>query len=197
VGNWEILAYVAGNYFPLSMVGKAMRHPDGEALIRFIRERNGSVQIDQADGIMACLRELRQKRFLSTLPDQSLGKLAGCFVPWFGHAAWTPIGPGALAVLTRTPVLPTYMMRHGRAWHMHCGKMLLADQSAPRDIAAARLMAAITAEQEKILRRAPHQWAWWHMRWRFTFALKPDSLTVRPDGSVRPTQELLDEESGP
>ena len=78
-----------------------MRSPPADVLIRWLRSRGNAEVLYQEDGIPSCLRALRQGRVLATLPDQDINRFAGCFVPWYGVSAYTPIGPALLAIMGR------------------------------------------------------------------------------------------------
>ena len=193
MGNWEQLAIIAGARFPTTVVGKRMRCAEVEAALTQIRCRAGNRLLHQDAGVLSCLREIRSGRFLATLPDQAVTKLAGCFVPWFGKDAWTPIGPGLLASMANAPILPAYLMRHGKNWQLFCRKMVLPDPHLPREIAASKMLAEVTLQQEKLLRLFPAQWAWWHLRYKVAPEDKPESFTVSISGAVRKTSECLDQ----
>ena len=166
LGNWELLPRVGGTVIPLSVIGRRLRWPWADAMVRRIRESGGARQLDQDVDIRALVRELRQGRPVGTLPDQDVPRLAGVFVPWFGIPAYTPVGPAALAGFADGYVIPVFMLERQGRWVLHCGPLRHFPRS--RDRAADQL--AITAwfmrYEEALVRQIPHQWVWWHRRWR-------------------------------
>lgn len=166
-GNWEMLARVCGRHFPTTVLGRRLRDPDLDRLVERFRTTGRNRFLAQDAGLLACLRELREARFLGTLPDQDIPRLAGTFVPWFGHPAWTPTGPATLAVMGRVPLLPAFCYRHRGHWVIHYGPMVEPGAfGADREQAARAATAWATAYLETLVRRHPHQWVWWHRRWR-------------------------------
>ena len=184
-GNWELLAQLTGHLAPLTVLGRRMRAPWLDELVMQLRQRSGNEMIYQDAGMRPCIAALRSGRFMATLPDQDIQRLGGCFVPWFGHLAYTPHGPALLAILSRTPITPIYCYRRAKRWVMHVGPRRWPRRDLPRDEAAAELTAWTMAYQEQLVRRHPEQWVWWHKRRRTQPTDKPDSLCW-VDGQAKP-----------
>ena len=174
-GNWDLLARLGGTLFPMAAVGRPLRNQVADALVIAVRRSGGAEVVYQDAGVLPMLRVLRQGHLLAVLIDQDIPRLAGTWVPWFGDLALTPTGPGALALLGRAGVQPVFMRwRHGSGpvgggrWIMHFGprRTFTAAPGEDREAVIYRLTAWITAYQESIVRRAPGQWVWWHLRWR-------------------------------
>lgn len=173
-GNWEVLARVMGTLLPVTVLGKRQRDAGIDRLIQRMRTEHGNRQIYQHEGLGPCVRTVRAGRVLATLPDQDVPRLQGCFVPWFGHPAYTPIGPAAVAQMTGAPLQLAFCFAVGRRWVIHWSpqrRFTGADRSANMLAATAWLM----AYQEQLVRRFPEQWAWWHKRWRTRPAKRPDA----------------------
>ena len=167
-GNWEHLARTVGSHAHVSLLGKRMRSPLADVLIRWLRSRGNAEVLYQEDGIPSCLRALRQGRVLATLPDQDISRFAGCFVPWYGVSAYTPIGPALLAIMGRCAVQVVVMLWEGDRWVAHIGDRLYPEPPSygSREVRATELTARYTQQIEDIIRRHPDQWVWWHRRWR-------------------------------
>jgi KDO2-lipid IV(A) lauroyltransferase len=166
-GNWELLAQSMGAEIRLAVVGKRMRHPLADAWLRHLRERHGSTMIYQDDGAIAVLRALRNNDIVATLIDQDIGRLAGCFVPFFGRLAHTPIAPAQLACRAGDQAAVVLCFRRKGKW---CIRVVSLPKLEPE-----ALTAAATAVIETAVREYPQQWVWWHRRWR-----------TRPAGEFKP-----------
>ena len=165
-GNWEMLPRLGGAFVPTAVIGKRMRNPRADRLIAAARTRDGATMIYQDDDVRTCVRELRAGKLVGTLPDQDIPRLAGVFVPWFGTDAYTPSGPAALALLANVPVQPIFCYhKHGR-WVLHLGPRKKFPRSRDRAADMTAITAWAMAYEEALVRRAPHQWVWWHRRWR-------------------------------
>ncbi len=166
LGNWELLSRVAGTVMPMSVIGRRLRWPRADALVRRIRESGGTRQLDQDTDMRELVREVRSGRALATLPDQDVPRLAGVFVPWFGIPAYTPVGPAALAGFADGHVMPVFMLERNGRWVLHCGPLRHFPRSRDRVADQLAITAWFMRYEEGLVRQIPHQWVWWHRRWR-------------------------------
>ena len=165
-GNWELIARVLGGMIPLTVIGKRLRHPALDALVQDQRTQGGAQVVYQDGDIRELLRLLRGGRIIATLADQDIPDLAGCFVPWFGEAAYTPVAPAALALLARTAVQCCHLYRSQGRWVLHLSPRLHFPRGPDRAADQRAIIAWATAYEESLVRRQPEQWVWWHKRWR-------------------------------
>ncbi|MEK7413650.1 MAG: hypothetical protein AAB263_10095 [Planctomycetota bacterium] len=170
-GNWELLARVAATLCPLTVIGRRLRWPWADRLVWEARARGGARLIYQDDDVRKSIRELRSGRMVGTLPDQDVPRLTGDWVPWFGHPAYTPIGPAMLTMLGGGHAIPAHcMLIHEGGmrfrWVQHWGPRVCFPRGADRDADARAIMAWTMAYQEQLVRRHPEQWVWWHRRWK-------------------------------
>ena len=184
-GNWELLGRTIGIIQPATVVGKRMRSPLVDALVKWIRTGTGSQQVDQQEGLRPLLRALRQGHLIGCLADQDVPALAGGFVPWFGELAYTPTGPALLAAMDRKACLQVSVMyRRGNRWCLHAGPRWQVPPG-DRTEAALELTAKATAYFEQLVARNPEQWVWWHMRWRTRPEQRPQAAIWQGHGGDR------------
>lgn len=181
-GNWELLARVAATAVPLTVIGRRLRWPWADALVWEARSRGGARLVYQDDDVRLVIRELRSGRFVATLPDQDIPRLAGDWVPWFGQPAYTPTGPAVLAQLAGGWVQPGHLFLRHRGglrwtWVLHTGPRVRFARNPDREAAARAIMAWTMAYEEALVRRHPEQWVWWHRRWRTVY---PGASPLRP-----------------
>lgn len=175
-GNWEVLARISGLLVPTSMIGKRLRHPVLNEVVHQARMGGGGRIIYQDEDIRVPLRALRDGRLVTTLADQDLPRLAGVHVPWFGIPAYTPVGPAALTLLGGGAVQPIFCFACAGRWVLHVGPRRTFPRSGDRDADLRAIMTWTTAYQERLVRRHPEQWVWWHMRWR----TRPEDRSALP-----------------
>lgn len=173
LGNWELLARCYATVVPAAVIARRLRSPLADAVVQELRRSGGARVIYQDDDARDILRLLRSGTVVATLADQDIPALAGCFVPWFGHDAYTPSGPAALAVLARSAVQCVYLYRKAGRWVLHCGPRWPAVRSGNRDADIHFVTARSTSYLEQLVRAHPTQWVWWHKRWR----TRPQSTT--------------------
>lgn len=165
-GNWEVLSRVGSLFSSLTVVGRRLRSPLMDAVVQGARTASGARLVYQDAPFGDFVRELRAGRLLATLVDQDIPRLAGGFVPWFGRLAYTPTGPAALALLTRSPVIPVFLYWRAGRWVLHAGPRRKFPRTRDSEGDAKAIIAWATAYEEMLVRRAPEQWVWWHKRWR-------------------------------
>lgn len=179
IGNWEVL----GGWFAqrsLRGAGAAIgrRHPDRRlnARIESMRRRLGLETLYRDDPPTRPIRILREGRGIAMVPDQDIKNLAGVFVDFLGHRAYTPLGPARLALAAGAPIMCGYFYRDadGRP-HIQMNEPIWPDRTADRAVELERLTRAWCAEVEAMIRLHPDQWAWFHERWRTT----PEHLAAR------------------
>ncbi|MFW5845895.1 MAG: lysophospholipid acyltransferase family protein [Planctomycetota bacterium] len=187
LGNWELLARLIGILVPVTLLGRRLRHPDLDTCIRELRSHGDNDVVYQDDDVRSLLRVLRSGRCLATLPDQDVGRLAGCFVPWFGRLAYTPLGPAALAQLTGCAIQACYMVHRGGRWVVHVApRWQVPKRGGDRHLLQARIMARVMAWEEGLVRRHPEQWVWFHRRWRRTPEQRPDAPVITSHVRIDP-----------
>jgi KDO2-lipid IV(A) lauroyltransferase len=188
-GNWELLSRLGATFAPLTVVGRRLRSPLADRLVRGARTASGARQVYQDADLREFVRELRAGRLLATLADQDIPRLAGVFVPWFGIPAYTPSGPAALALLTGAAVQPAFLYERRGRWVLHVGPRRRFARSGDTEADLLAITTWVMAYEESLVRRAPHQWVWWHQRWRTTPAdaeRAREKERGRRTGKIRP-----------
>lgn len=173
-GNWELLSRLGGTFLPLSVVGKRLRSSLADRMVQGARTASGARLVYQDAPFGEFVRELRSGRTLAVLADQDIPRLAGCFVPWFGELAHTPSGPAALALLTRAAVQPVFLYEKAGRWVMHVGPRRHFARTGDTEADVQEIMAWAIGYEEALVRRVPHQWVWWHLRWRTRPKVSPE-----------------------
>ncbi len=174
-GNWELFARVGPTLFPVTLVGRRLRSPLADRLVQAARRSGGARVVYQDEDIRVALRELRSGRMLGALADQDVPRLAGVFVPWFGEDAYTPSGPAMLALMSGGAAQPVFLYRRGSRWVMHFGPRRIFPRTADRAADVRAITAWAMAYEERLVRGSPHQWVWWHRRWK----TRPEDVAAR------------------
>lgn len=166
-GNWELLgAWLAGNGFPIKVVGSSMFDPRLDKIVVGTRNQAGYTNIARGKGTREIIRALKKGYALGMLIDQDT-RVQGTFADFFGHPAHTPTGPAVLARKFDVPIVPVFMrLRRDLTYHLVCLPPLPLQHTddEQHDI-------QVTTQQcndvyERMIRRYPEQWVWMHRRWR-------------------------------
>ncbi len=167
-GNWELAAVaVATHGLPMAVVARPLDNPILEKHLRTFRERSGNVVIAKSEAARPILRTLRTGGTVAVLADQHAHPPDAVVVPFFGRPASTTTSVARFVDKTEALILPASAEKIGP------GRYRLVIE-APLDVRALsdaeRALLPLTARLNRILERkireCPHQWLWFHNRWR-------------------------------
>ena len=179
IGNWEVAgSVVAQHYAPglAAVIGR--RHPNARlnARIERLRARLGMPTFYRDESPTIPIRALRRGQCVAIVPDQDIKNIAGMFVDFLGHRAYTPVGPARMALAADVPMVCIFLTRGpDGTLRLRVGDPIFPDTRAPRAAEIERLTLAWSHELEDQIRATPEQWVWFHQRWKST----PESLAAR------------------
>ncbi|MEA2650160.1 MAG: Kdo2-lipid lauroyltransferase/acyltransferase [Candidatus Binataceae bacterium] len=174
-GNFELLSMghsLHGNR--LAIVQRPNRNPIIDRAVDARRVRNGNLTVSRKGAGREVLRLLRQNWMVAVPLDLDVRN--GVFVDFFSLKAATSDALARVAIATRAPVLPAFMVREGTSTR-HLITLLPpieALRGGDRDEAVRSYTLQFTAIIETMIRRHPDQWNWIHRRWK-----------TRPPGETR------------
>ena len=165
-GNWELLPiYLLAAGFQGGVLARRLRYPEYESILIAMRGAHG-VPTYARGAIKEVAKVLRANQLIGLLPDQDIDSLDGVFVNFFGHPAYTPVGPAALSIMTGAPIIPCFIVREGRRFRITVEPPLRAVQGMDRTAAMAALTQAWSDAVEAQIRKRPDHWMWMHRRWK-------------------------------
>jgi len=166
-GNWELLSVIGAMLaYPLSVLYRPL---DFKPLDRFfvnLRTRFGGKVIPLKRSMFEILKSLGRGEMVVLLMDQNVDWYEGVFVDFLGHRACTNKGLALLALKTRVPVVPVFMVREKGGF---TAKFL---PEIPLKISGDKTRDVEDNTQqynqiiESFLRQYPDQWFWLHQRWK-------------------------------
>ncbi len=166
-GNWELLAAsISATIAPLTPIARKLRSSRLNALVSRYRAQAGYAVIDRDTGVRHALRCLKRNELLGIVADVDTS-VSGVFVDFFGRPAYTPYSPVAIALKTRAPVLPTFIVRQPDGSHraiIEPPLMLQRTNVKEKDLVVNTQK--FTKIIEFYVRRYPAQWIWMHRRWK-------------------------------
>jgi len=167
-GNWELMGLmskVIGS--PIMVIAKPMKRNEWvDQFITKIRNASGLEVISTINASRKVMKALSQNRVVGTLIDQRAKRSEGIWVDFFGRKAPTTPGLAVLAMKTRAPVLPVFLVRDRYQKHRLIIKEPLAlihTGDIKRDVEANTELFNHTLES--MIRQYPDQWFWVHRRW--------------------------------
>jgi Kdo2-lipid IVA lauroyltransferase/acyltransferase len=167
MGNWELLPSVAPMAgFSADIVYRPLDFLPLDAFFLRLRTRFGAGLIPNAHAMRKILRQLKNGHVVAMLMDQNVDWYEGVFVDFFNHRACTNKGFALLALKTRAPVMPIFMIRDQNRFIIEfCAEIeLIQTGDRTHDIEANTLQ--YNQAIEAVIRRYPDQWFWVHQRWK-------------------------------
>ena len=167
MGNWELLPVVAPLAgFSADIIYRPLDFLPLDAFFLHLRTRFGAGLIPNAHAMRKILRQLKNGHVVALLMDQNVDWYEGVFVEFFNHRACTNKGFALLAMKTRAPVIPIFMIRNQNRYIIEfCAELkLIRTGDRTHDIEANTLQ--YNQAIEAVIRRYPDQWFWVHQRWK-------------------------------
>jgi KDO2-lipid IV(A) lauroyltransferase len=93
-------------------------------------------------------------------------------VPWFGVDAYTPSAPAALTLLGGGGAQCAFLYERAGRWVLHVSPRRVFPRTRDREADLRAITGWAIRYEEALVRRAPEQWVWWHLRWR----TRPDDV---------------------
>ena len=152
---------------PLTVIGRPLPNPWIRRHMTQQRTRSGAQLLEHHDVAPRVLRVLRQGRCVAFLNDQYGRRTGGILAPLFGARCFTAPGVALLALRSKAPVLPFYIVREAPDRHR---AVFLPELVLERTGDVRRDVATATTRTneilETIIRLHPEQWLWAHRRFR-------------------------------
>src|SRR5512136_2838435 len=168
LGNWELMGLmskVIGN--PIMVIAKPVKkNRRVDRLITEIRKEAGLEVIPPEKASRKVIKALSQNRVVGILIDQRAKRSEGVWADFFGRKAPTTPGLAVLAMKTKAPVMPVFMIRDGFQKHRLLIKEpleLVETGNIKKDVEANTQLFNHTLES--MIRQYPDQWFWVHRRW--------------------------------
>ncbi len=177
IGSWELLGARVGRVLarigrgPLLVVTGTVHNEPVDRILQDRRRAAGMLPVERRAGPRPLVAHLKRGGAVAVLLDQKLSDVDPV-VTFFGRPAPTPGGLVRLAVRLGIPILPVAM-----AWDRVTGRHVIhrlpvlnpsADRADADDDLDERVRALLQDCQgalERLIRRNPRQWVWFHDRW--------------------------------
>lgn len=167
IGNWELLAaYLALRGYPVSAVSRSMYDPRLDEFLLRSRRAAGVKTIARGESVRALVGALRSGRLLGILMDQHTG-VRGVYIGFLGHAAYTPVGPAALALATGAPLVPMAIHWRDRLRYVvEVRDPVSIERSGNAEQDTRTITEKLNRELGEFILAHPTQWVWMHDRWK-------------------------------
>ena len=161
-GNWDLLgAYIVHRGLPLTVVARSARSPTMQGLLERLRSRPGLTTLWRSDrsGVRSIVNTLTQGGIVAGLIDQDT-RVASQLIPFFGSIARTPSSLVELGKRSHAIFVSAFIVREAN------GTFTVFLEQIDDSRSVAETLQCYHERLEEIIRRYPHQWVWFHKRWR-------------------------------
>lgn len=111
-GNWELtITAFAILERPVNFIYRPLDNPILEDLFTYVRICNGGKHLPKDRSMMKIFRSIKKNEIVGILIDQNVTRQQGVFVDFFGRPSCTTDGLAILALHTKAPVIPAFMIR--------------------------------------------------------------------------------------
>ncbi|MFH0887649.1 MAG: lysophospholipid acyltransferase family protein [Planctomycetota bacterium] len=176
LGNWEICITELGKQgYPINLVAFQYVNPYLNNMMNRFRLDCGVTIIPTKGAISKCEEALKKGEIVIMLIDQT-GRDAGVEAQFFGRIAPAMWGSANLSLKTGATIIPfgiyhrpdPIIQSSQSAIHYTAkfSNMINYQPTGNKDDDIKKLTQIYLNEIEKIIRRAPEQWIWFHRRWK-------------------------------
>lgn len=173
LGCWELISTAHGAHgHRLHVLVRPLDNPQLDRWLSSIRNRFGGGVINKNNALRQMLVLLKKGEEVGILPDQNVQEKDGIYAPLFGRPACTSAGLAAIAMKTRSPVIPAFILP-GAEKGAYVIKMsppieFISTGNREKDLAANT--AVYNSHLEEAIKDYPEGWLWGHRR----FKTQPD-----------------------
>jgi len=162
VGNWEMGAVTLRRHgLTPAVVGQPELDPDVQAMRLALRERLGVESIDIGSSMGTAFRVRKAVdggRAVALLVDRAYAE-DSVLVPFFARPTPFLRSPALLARFANCPILPGFFLRNADGSYRNVwGAPVRHDPALSPEDDAVRMMAAVAADLEGVVRHHPTQW---------------------------------------
>lgn len=166
-GNWEVSPLIyAMRYGNSTVIGRESGNPTIDRIIKQSRERFGIKLINKKGAMRHIVRDLKNGVAVGVLVDQNTADNEGELIDFFAHKArHTPVA-SVIAKKYGAAIVPAFTFKNNNRYEVTFFEPITADASLDYDTDIHRLTQAQADITEKAIRQAPHEYFWFHRRWK-------------------------------
>ena len=166
-GNWELVGMIFRiKGYPGVTIGKRIYFHKYDNWLNYLRRTQDVNVIYRDESPRKMLKVLKDNRILGIVADQDVDSVDGVFVNFFGHPAYTPVGPVVLAKAAGASLIPVFMIREGAHHRFIIEKPVELADTGNKEADIVTNTQRWSDVVESYIRRYPEQWVWMHRRWK-------------------------------
>lgn len=160
MGNWEVLNMVLDQFDKYAFLYKPPSDKKIENLLKKYRGQSNALQIEaNLKGVRKIMKHLKNKGFVTILPDQKPKSGQGVFAPFYGIPTYTMSLFSRLALKTKVPVFFAYTLRTENGFDVYFEQ---SNEEIYKDLETS--VAYMNQKIQEIVEKAPEQYQWTYKR---------------------------------
>lgn len=164
IGSWEMFLPLFGlKQIPFSVVAQFQRNKGAQKFFIDLREFHGSKIVLKGTSGKELMSEIQNNKFLGLASDQNAGK-KGIMVPFFNKKTSVPKGGAVFHLKAKSPLLFCYCVADSNYKYKMIVNELNIDEINPEN-KVEEICKLISLDLEKIVRKYPEQYFWFHRKW--------------------------------
>ena len=167
-GSWELLGRLVGLFgFKTYAIARVLDNPHVDRFVKWFRQGTGQTVIAKKDDFDRLTGVLGSGGKVATLADQNAGP-RGVFVDFFGRPASTHKAVALMAIEFDAvlAVVGAPRVAEPMFYAVECEDVIDPREYADRPDAVRAITERYSAALERMIRRHPEQYFWFHRRWK-------------------------------
>lgn len=167
-GNWELLAYTAGQFanLPITVIIKPQSNKFADKYLNRTRVSGGNKIVSMYKAARTIVTELKSGNIIAMLADQNAGRNNDVFAEYFGRYAATYSAPAALSLKFNSPIIIGFAVRDNDGIYNVELKRINPNEFTNDEEGIKAMTQKHVSILEGEVRKHPHLWAWQHRRWK-------------------------------
>jgi len=167
-GNWELVPYILSRHLNITVnsIAREMDNPLIERKVKQFREYMGSSVIYKTNSIRTILQRLQENKVVYLLIDQNVIAREAVFVDFFQRKTSAVPSVSRLHLKKNIPVIPLFLHYEKERIILEFYEELHTVPSGNMEADILTLTQTCTHIIEEKIREYPHQWFWFHDRWK-------------------------------
>ncbi|WP_281950404.1 lipid A biosynthesis lauroyl acyltransferase [Nitrosophilus kaiyonis] len=167
-GNWELIPLAIGAFFaPMSVVGRALESKSIDKIVKKNREQFNIKLLDKKGAAKGMINALKNGRIVGLLVDQNTRTKEGILIDFFGKKARHTPSASLLARRFNAKIIPVFITTNDyEKYTITFYEPIICQKSQNSDEDIKNCTQAQADITEKVIRKKPDEWFWFHKRWK-------------------------------
>jgi KDO2-lipid IV(A) lauroyltransferase len=166
-GNWELASFCfTFRGYKSTAIARRIYFDRYDRFINNMRASKNVNIVYRDESPKRLLKILRRNEALGLLADQDMDSVDGIFVNFFGKPTYTAQAPVALAMASKAPLIPCFVIRGPKRHKLILEDPIKIEEKSTKEETIKHNTQKWTSVLESYIRKYPDHWVWMHKRWK-------------------------------